>query len=118
MRFHSGRGSNRFRTGGPVRVFILDADQLHNIQQVVQGIGAIPEFVLAPEPGGDRQKGELIQIDRLGGQVTGRAGGEVDPFSTKKPSSVQTISFRVRERAPAGSYWRSDQDHSPSCMTG
>ena len=42
----------------PRFVFSLHPDQLHDIQQIVQGIGPVPEFMLAPNPGGNRQEKE------------------------------------------------------------
>ena len=34
---------------GPDLILMPDPDQLHDIQQVVQGIGAVPELMLFPE---------------------------------------------------------------------
>ena len=38
----------------PVFVFPPDPDQLRDVQQVIQGIGSVPEFMLFPEAGGHR----------------------------------------------------------------
>ena len=103
---------------GSCVIFIPDTDQLHGVQEVVEGVGAVPEFVLLPEAGGHREEEEFIQVRGFGGQEAGRASGEVGPLSPKKPSRVQRATCRVSFRALTASYSSSLQDHSPICITG
>ena len=46
----------------PGLVFIPDTNQLGDIQQIVQGIGTVPELMLAPHAGGHRQEEELVDV--------------------------------------------------------
>ena len=43
-------------------VFLPDLQYFQNIQQIIQGIGPIPELVLLPETGGNRKEQGLIHI--------------------------------------------------------
>ena len=102
----------------PPLVFCHDLQQLHRIQQVVQGIGAVPELMLPPEAEGDREKEELVQVRAGGGDEIGAAGREVGPPSPKKPDSVQRASSRVSFRQEAVSCSSSGQDQEAPCITG
>ena len=102
----------------PNLILMPDPDQLDSVQQIVQGIGAVPEFVLFPHPGSDRQKQEFIQVRAGGGDELGAAGREADPPSPKKPDSVQRASSRVSFRQEAVSCSSSGQDQDAPCITG
>ena len=68
----------------PVLILPPDADQLHGVQEIIQGVGAIPELMLTPQAGGDREKEECVNIRRLDGKVGYFPGGEVEALSSKK----------------------------------
>ena len=102
----------------PDFIFPPDPDQLGDVQQVVQGIGAVPELMLPPEAEGDREKEELVQVRAGGGDEIGAAGREVGPPSPKKPDSVQRASSRVSFKQAAVSCSSSGQDQDAPCMTG
>ena len=102
----------------PVFVLPADADQLHGVEEIVQGIGPVPQLVLPPEAGGDGQEEKFVQVRALGGQEFASAVREAEPPSPKKPSSVQRTSSRVSWRQVTGSWESSGQDHSPRVMTG
>ncbi len=72
-------------------VFPSHPDQLRNIQQVVQGIGPVPELMLFPVAGGYRQVQELVDV-RAG---QGDEGAGVLPApgcpAPKKPDRLQAI---------------------------
>ena len=87
--------------GSTILIFPTDADQLHGVEEIVEGVGAVPELMLAPEAGGDREKKEFVQVRGFGGQEAGVSGREVDPASPKKPFSVQRTSSRVSFRQVA-----------------
>ena len=106
----------RFR--GPNLILMPDTDQFHDVQQIVQGIGAVPEFMLAPEAEGDREKEKLVQVRGGCGDEVGAAGREADPPSPKKPDSVQRVSSRVSFRQEAVSCSSSGQDQDAPCITG
>ena len=74
----------------PVLILPSDPDQLGDIQQIIQGVGAVPELMLLPEAQGDREEEKLIQVRAGGGVESDAAGREVDPPSPKKPVSVQS----------------------------
>ena len=102
----------------PIFILPFHPDQFNNIQQVVQGIGSVPKFMLFPESHGDRQKRELIQV-RAGcwDEVTS-AGRELDPTSEKKPCSVQMASSKVNFRQVAVSCSSSAQLQEDPCIMG
>ena len=75
----------------PRFVFSLHPDQLHDIQQIVQGIGPVPEFMLPPEPGGYRQEKKLIHIRAGYGAVSAGAVTTLDCPPPKKPDRLQAI---------------------------
>ena len=106
----------RFR--GPNLILMPDLDQFDDIQQVVQSISAVPEFMLAPEAEGYREKHKLVQVRAGGGDEVGAAGREADPPSPKKPESVQRASSRVSFRQEAVSCSSSGQDQELPCITG
>ena len=103
---------------GPDLILMSDADQLHDVQEVVQGIGAVPELMLFPEAQGDRKEEKLVQVRAADGDEVGTAGREVDPPSPKKPDSVQRASSRVSFRQEAASCSSSGQDQEEPCITG
>ena len=82
------------RFHGPSFVLPPDFRQLRDIQQIIQGIGPVPEFVLFPVSQGYRQEQELIDVRAGYGDVVASAGGAFRPPSPKKPSSAQAISSR------------------------
>ena len=81
--------------GRPIFVFPPHLDQLRNIQQIIQGIGPVPELMLFPHPDRYREEEEFVDVRALGRDVVASAGGESDPPSPKKPSSAQVIPSRT-----------------------
>ena len=79
----------------PSLIFISHPDQLRNVQQIIQGIGPVPEFMLFPHPHCYREEEELVDVRAFGRGVVASAGGESGPPSPKKPSSAQVISSRT-----------------------
>ena len=51
-------------------------DQLRRIQQVIQGIGPVPEFMLLPHPRRYREEEETVDVQALGRDVVASAGRE------------------------------------------
>ena len=93
-----------------ILIFPLHADQLHRVQEIIQGISAVPELMLTPEAGGHRQKEEFVQIR---GTYAGEAAGrEADPLPAKKPESVQSTDSIVSFRQLPVSYSSSGKPHS------
>ena len=90
--------------GRPSFIFPFHPDQFHNIQQVIQGIGSVPELMLTPQSCGYRQKKEFVHVRAFGNQEPGIMGREAEPPPPKKPSSVQTTSSIVSFRQIPGSY--------------
>ena len=43
-------------------IFLPDLQYFQDIQQIIQGIGPVPELVLLPETGGNRKEQDLIHI--------------------------------------------------------
>ena len=80
---------------GPGFIFPSDFRQFRDIQQVVHGVGPVPELMLFPVSQRHRQKQELIDVRAAYGDIVASAGGAVDPPSPKKPSSAQVISSRT-----------------------
>ena len=73
-------------------VFPSHPDQLNNIQQIVQGIGAVPELMLFPVAGGYRQEQELVDVRALYRAVSGWPdSGPSDCPAPKKPDKLQAI---------------------------
>ena len=94
--------------GRPSFILPHDPDHLRDIQQVVQGIGSVPELMLLPVAGGHRQEEELVNIrafDRLISQTIHRpssaTGGGFESPPPKKTSSVHTASSIVSFRQTA-----------------
>ncbi len=106
------------RFHGPVFIFPLHPDQFDDIQEVIQGVGAIPELMLFPEPGGYRCKEELVHIRAGYGDVAGASGGGLKSPPPKKPDRLQEIPSIVSRRQAAGSCSSSGQDQEDPCMTG
>ena len=99
-------------------IFPPHLNHLHDIQQIIQGIGAVPELMLTPEPRGDRDEEEFIDVRAGYGAEAGAAGPEVGPPSPKKPVSVQTTVSMVNFRQVTVSYSSSGQAHSEPVITG
>ena len=92
--------------GRPFFIFPSHPDQLRNVQQVIQRIGAVPEFMLPPHPGGYRQEEELIDVRAGQGDVSAVAVSVPDPPSPKKPDRLQampSISSLMQERVSCSS---------------
>ena len=98
----------------PPLVFCHDLQQLHRIQQVVQGIGAVPELMLPPETGGHREEGQLVDIRRFGRKKGRRAAQEDRPPSGKKSCSVQASTSWVRRKQVMVSNSSSGRPQQPS----
>ena len=81
--------------GRPFFIFTAYFDHFHRVQQIIQRIRSVPEFMLPPQAGGDRQEGELIHVRAFGDQESGVAGWEPEAPAPKKPSSVQSTSSMV-----------------------
>ena len=77
----------RFR--GSPSVFGGELNELDGVEKVVQGIGSVPELVLAPEAGGHGKEGQFVEVRGLGGEKGGRRAQEGCPPAGKKSSSVQ-----------------------------
>ena len=90
--------------GRPSFIFPFHPDHFHDIQQVIQGIGSVPAFMLTPHPCTHRQEQKLIHVRTFCDQEPGIMGREAEPPSPKKPSSVQTTSSIVSFRQIPGSY--------------
>ena len=101
-----------------ILVLAGDADEFHRVEEVVQGIGAVPELMLLPEAGGDREEQKLVNIRGGYGDVGCGAGWEAGPLPAKKSSRVQMRDSQVSFMQAAVSWEISSQDHSPCCMTG
>ena len=107
------------RFHGPVFVFPADPDHLRDIQQVVQGIGAVPELMLPPEAGGHRQEQELVDVRANYRAVSGRPdSGPLDCPSPKKPDRLQEIPSSRSFIQDGVSCSSSGQPHSLPVMTG
>ena len=72
-------------------ILITHPDQFRDVQQVVQGIGAVPELMLFPVAGGYRQEQELVDVRAGQGDI----GAGVLPApgcpAPKKPDKLQEI---------------------------
>ena len=58
-----------------------DSDQLRDVQQVIQGIGAVPELVLLPEAGGYGKKSQFVEVRRFRREEGGWAAQAREPLS-------------------------------------
>ena len=76
----------------------MQGQELRRVQEVAQGIGAIPEFVLFPQAGGDREEGQFIDVGGLRGGEFRRADQEVCPSAGKKSERVQARTSWVRRK--------------------
>ena len=99
-------------------VFTGDADQLNRVEEVAEGVGSVPELMLLPEAGGDREEQKLVNVRGGYGDVGGGAVWETGPLPAKKSSRVQMRDSQVSFMQAAVSWEISSQDHSPCCMTG
>ena len=102
----------------PVFVFRPDADELRDVEEVAEGVGAVPEFVLTPEAVGDREEEKFVKVRGLEAYEAGRSAGEADPAAGKKSESVQAMPSSVSFRQAAASCSSSGQPHSGPVMTG
>lgn len=76
--------------GFPGAALILRADiqQLQGIQQIIDGIGAVPHFMLQPQSGIDGSENPLVKIQAMGGFVFPIIWLIREPPSPKKPSQL------------------------------
>ena len=102
----------------PGFVFPSHPDQLDNIQQIIQGIGPVPELMLLPHPGGHGQEEKLVDVRAAYGAVEGAAGGEVRPLPPKKPERLQEIPSSRSFRQEGVSCSSSGYPHSGPVITG
>ena len=100
------------------QIFILppDADQLDRVEEIIQGVGAVPELMLAPEARGHRQEQELVEV--WGAYAGEAAGREADPLSAKKPDRVHRADSIISLRQFPVSYSSSGYPHSVFIITG
>ena len=80
-----------------------DPSDPEGVEEVVEGVGTVPELVLAPEAVYYREEGEFIRKIRRTVQRACSPGGGFPSSPPKKPSSVQSTSSTVRRRHAAGS---------------
>ena len=108
--------------GGCGRPFLIlppDPDQLDNVQQVIQGIGAIPKLMLPPHPGGHRQEKELVNVRAgQGDPGTGVFPSSFDCPAPKKPERLQAIPSSSNFIQEGVSCSSSGYPHSDPVMTG
>ena len=95
-----------------------DPDQLRRVQEVVQSIGPVPEFVLPPEVGGDREEEQFVDVRTGYGEEAGGTGGEFLPPSPKKSARVKETSSSVRRKQVFASCRSSGYPQSSPVMTG
>ena len=72
-------------------IFPSYPDQLRNIQQVIQGIGAVPKLMLFPVAGGHRQKQELVDVRAGQGDIGASPLPDPDCPPPKKPDRLQAM---------------------------
>ena len=107
--------------GGISRPFFISPaypDQLRDIQQVIQGIGAVPEFVLAPVSLRHGQEQELIDIRAGQGDVSAVPFFSLNPPSPKKPERLQAMPSISSFMQEAVSCCSSGYPHSGPVITG
>ena len=75
----------------PGFVFPFHPDQFRNIQQVVQGIGPVPELMLFPVSLRHRQEQEFVNVRAGQGDVAAGALSGPDCPPPKKPDRLQAI---------------------------
>ena len=87
---------------GPGLIGSLDADQFDDVEEIVEGVGAVPELVLLPEAGGHGEEEELVDV-RAGSRGVVQSAGcsGVDPPAPKKSERVQE-SPSMRRRMAVG----------------
>ena len=99
--------------GGEALVLAGDADQLNRVEEIAEGVGAVPELMLLPEAGGDREEQKLVNVRGGYGDVGCGAVWEAGPLPAKKSSRVQMRASQVSFMQAAVSWEISSQDHSP-----
>ena len=104
--------------GCPGVVFHPYPDQLRDIQQVVQGIGAVPQLMLAPEALRHRQEQELVNVRAGQGEISGLPCSVPDPPSPKKPERLQATPSSSSFMQEGVSCSSSGYPHSPPVITG
>ena len=102
----------------PIFIFRPDADELGDVEEVAEGVGAIPEFMLLPEAVGDGEEEKFVEVRGLKAYEAGRSAGEADPAAGKKSESVQAMLSSVSFRHAAASCSSSGQPHSGPVITG
>ena len=98
----------------PPLILRRDLEQLHRVQQIVQGIGTVPELMLPPKTGGHREESQLVDIRRFGRKKGRRAAQEGRPPSGKKSCSVQASTSWVRRKQVMVSNSSSGRPQQPS----
>ncbi len=79
----------------PGFIFPPHPDELHGVEEIVEGVGPVPKFMLTPH--------ELIHVRAFSDQESGVPGWEPEAPPPKKPSSVQSTSSIVSFRQVATS---------------
>ena len=102
----------------PIFIFRPDADELRDVEEIAEGVGSVPEFMLLPEAVGDGKEEEFIEVRGLKAYEAGRSAGEADPAAGKKSERVQAMPSNVSFRHAAASCSSSGQPHSGPVMTG
>ena len=104
--------------GRPFFVFPLHPDQFHNIQQVIQGIGSVPELMLFPVAGSHGQEKKLVDVRAGYGAVSAGAASGLDRPPPKKPDRLQAIPSSSSFIQVGVSCSSSGYPHSLPVMTG
>ena len=66
-------------------------DQLRRVQQIIHGIGPVPELMLFPHPSRYREEEELVDVRAGYGDVSAGAVSALDCPPPKKPDRLQAI---------------------------
>ena len=102
----------------PGLILITHPDLLHDIQQIVQGIGSVPELMLLPHPGGHGQKQKLVNVRAGQGAVSAGAVSALDCPPPKKPDRLQAMPSSRSFMQVGVSCSSSGYPHSLPVMTG
>ena len=102
----------------PVFVFPPDPDQLRDVQQVIQGIGAVPELVLPPVPLRHGQEQKFIDVRAGQGDVSAVPVFSLNPPSPKKPERLQAMPSISSFMQAGVSCSSSGYPHSGPVITG
>ena len=102
----------------PGLVFIPHPDQFYNIQQIVQGIGSVPELMLFPVASGHGHEEKLIDIRAAYGAVSDWPDSGLDRPPPKKPDRLQAMPSSRSFMQVGVSCSSSGYPHSLPVMTG